>query len=102
MSFEEKRISPRESIKHPVKFRPQGIETWSIAYLIDQSATGILLAAQHPAEINSVIDVVMDSDTSWSGEACELSCEVVRIIEQPEDALLKYDLGCIIKSKKAI
>ena len=98
MTFTEKRIAPREDIKHPVKFQIDGNDKWSIAYLINQSSTGILIAANESPQIGSIIHVMMDSDTSWSGDACKLECEVVRVIEEKDDALLNYDLGCIIKN----
>jgi len=98
MTFDEKRVAPRKDIKHPVKFQIDGKDTWSVAYLINQSASGILIAANEAPDIGSTIHVLMDSDTSWSGDACRLECAVVRVIEDKEDALLNYDLGCIIKT----
>jgi len=102
MKIDEKRVAPRKEIKHPVKFHLDGNNTWSIAYLLDQSASGILIATQDTAEIGSIIHIMMDADTSWDGDPCELLCEIARVVEQKDDAILKFDLGCIIKDKKIL
>ena len=102
MSFEEKRIAPRIDISHPVKYKDKSAESWKMAFLINQSDTGILLASQNNIETGCTIFVIMDKDTGWEGEPCKLECEVVRVVHQEDDALLKYDLGCIIKNTEPL
>ena len=101
MSFNEKRVSPRRSINHPVKYKTDVTTEWKIAFLIDQSESGILLASQTDLAVGSIIQVMMDEDTSWQGDHCQLVCKVIRVVAQPEDAILKFDLGCTIEERKS-
>jgi len=102
MRIDEKRVSPRKDILHPVKFHLDANNNWSTAYLLDQSDSGILIATQNTAKIGSVIHIMMDSDTCWNGVSCELLCEIARVVEHKDDVILKFDLGCIIKDKKTL
>lgn len=102
MNTSEKRNSPREDVLHPVKCSTHEEGDGINAYLVNQSDSGILIATQQNVEIGSMIYITIDGETSCNEQACKLSCEVVRIFAYKDDALFKYDLGCIIKNRQPI
>lgn len=94
----EKRGVPRINIDHPIQYRRKDCEDGGVAYLINESATGVLFAASHQMEIGEIVILTMDGGVSWDNDNYIMECEVVRH-QFVNDMIFKYGMGCVIKQK---